>query len=160
MNKTYRFSPIDSEESFALATEYIVSELEKLSQELLQQSLPINTLKVFAHYPEEYEYLHKLISQMGPLSSLSSDTSLYVEVNNNIKGHDIKYLGVRVVDPYRLQVGCGDYEVKDIEKFKKQNVGTSQFVRNFRNNMVELWHPNFDVLGYVASSIGNQNPLI
>ncbi len=153
MNNLYRFSPIENEKVFKQVLEYLTSELEKLSQKLLKQSLPITTLKVFPHYPEEYAYLHKLISKKGPKASFSSDTSLYVQVNEKIKGHNIKYLGVRIVDPYRLQVGCGDYEIKNIEEFKKQNTNTSQFVRNFREDMVELWHPNFDILGYVVPVI-------
>jgi hypothetical protein len=152
MNNLYRFSPIESEDSFRKALNYLTIELERLSQELLNKSLPINTLKVFAHYPEEYDYLHKLVSEMGPKASMSSDTSLYVEFKEKINGHNIKYLGVRIVDPYRLQVGCGDYEEENFEDFKKRNVGTSQFVRNFRDNMIELWHPNYDVLGYVVFS--------
>lgn len=149
MNSLYRFSPIESEEDFKYALEYIASELEKLSQELLTQSLPINTLKVFAHYPEECDYLYKLVSKMGPKASISSGTSLYVEVNEQIHGHNIKYLGVRIVDPYRLHVGCGDYEVVDIEEFRKQHTNSSPFVRNFREDMIELWHPNYDILGYI-----------
>ncbi len=152
MNNLYRFSPIESEESFRKVLEYLTIELERLSQELLKKSLPINTLKVFAHHPEEYDYLHKLVSEMGPESSLSSDTSLYVEVNLKINGHDIKHLGVRIVDPYRLQVGCGDFEIGNIEKFKREHTDRSPFIRSFRENMVELWHPNHDVLGYAVSS--------
>jgi hypothetical protein len=70
-------------------------------------------------------------------------------MNEKIKEYDIKYLGVRIVDPYRLHVGCGDYEIENFEEFKKQNTGTSQFIRNFNNDIIELWHPDFDVLGYV-----------
>lgn len=152
MNNLYRFSPIESEDSFRKALNYLTIELERLSQELLNKSLPINTLKVFAHYPEEYDYLHKLVSEMGPKASISSGTSLYVEVNEQIHGHNIKYLGVRIVDPYRLQVGCGDFEIVDIEEFKREYTNRSPFIRPFRENMVELWHPDFDVLGYVVSS--------
>ncbi len=150
MDKIYRFSPINNDKSFREVLEYLTSELEKLSKELLNQSLPITTLKVFAHYPDEYDYLYKLISGMGKKASFSSDTSLYVEVNEKIKGYDIKYLGVRIVDPYRLHVGCGDYEIEDFQQFKVTNSNKSQFVRDFTDDMVELWHPNFDVLGYVV----------
>lgn len=150
MDKIYRFSPVKNEETITDVLIYLTSELEKLSQELFNKTLPITTLKIFAHYPEEYDYLHKLISNMGPKASFSSDTSLYVEVSKKIKGYSINYLGVRIVDPYRMQVGCGDYEIADFEEFKEENINKSPFVRNFRDDMVELWHPDFDVLGYIV----------
>lgn len=153
MNNLYHFSPIESEKDLSQVWNYLTSELEKLSRELLFQSLPITTLKVFAHYPEEYYYLYNLISEMGPKASFSSDTSLYVQADKKINGQNIKYLGVRIVDPYRLHVGCGDYELESFEQFKKRNTNTSQFVRSFRDDMVELWHPDFDVLGYVVPVI-------
>lgn len=153
MNKLYRFSPIENENDLDKVWEYLTSELEKLSQELLKQSLPINNLKVFAHYPEEYDYLHKLISKMGAKASFSSDTSFYVEVNKKIKGYEIKYVGVRVVDPYRMQVGCGDYEIADYQSFREEILNKSQFVRSFRDDIVELWHPDFDVLGYIVPTL-------
>lgn len=155
MNKLYRFSPIKDETTFKQVLEYLTSELEKLAKEILNKSLPITTLKVFPHYPDEYEYLYKLISKMGPKASFSSATSLYVSVNEKINNYNIEYLGVRIVDPYRLQVGCGDYEVDNFAEFKKQIINTSPFIREMKgkNDMLELWHPNFDILGYTVPSI-------
>jgi hypothetical protein len=150
MGRIYRFSPIGSENELNATLEYITVELEKLSAQLLGEKLPITNLKVFPHYPQEYEYLRNLISGIGPEPSFSSETSLYVETARKIAGYDIKYLGVRIVDPYRMQVGCGDYEIDNFEEFKKKWLGKTDFIRSFREDMVEIWHPDFDVLGYVV----------
>ncbi|HVZ12732.1 MAG TPA: hypothetical protein VG965_06915 [Patescibacteria group bacterium] len=68
MDRIYRFSPIESEENFKQVLEYLTIELDKLAQKLTGESLPITTLKVFPHYPEEYEYLIDLVSKLGPKS--------------------------------------------------------------------------------------------
>lgn len=155
MNNIYRFSPIKDTETFEKVLNYITVELDKLSQKLLGESLPINTLKIFPHYLDEYDYLHKLIEPMGPKAPFNSETSLYVEVKKEIEGFTIDYLGVRVVDPYRLHVGCGDYEIKNFEEFKTKYLHTSPYIREIegRDDMIEFWHPDFDVLGYVVPAL-------
>lgn len=149
----YRFSPITNQTQLFQAYEYIADQLEQLSQQLLSESLPITTLKVFAHYPDEYQHLHSLISQLGPAASFNSDTSYYVEVDQTIKDHHISYLGLRIVDPYRLHVGCGDFEVTDFQQAKQICLSDSPYIRQFADkNMLELWHPDFDILGYIIPS--------
>lgn len=151
MDKLYRFSPIKDEATLEKAWGYITEQLEILSQEVLHEKLSISILKVFPHYPEEYAYLHTLISKMGPETSYSSETSLYVEIDKEIRGHNITALGVRFVDPYRMQVGCGDYEVDDFTVFRQKHINTSPFIRDVKDStdMLEIWHPDYDVLGYV-----------
>jgi hypothetical protein len=90
---------------------------------------------------------------MGSKASFSSVSSLYVKVNRKIGESEINYLGVRIVDPYRLHVGCGDYEISNFEEFKEKHMESSPFIRSLREDMLELWHPDFDVLGYVVPAI-------
>ncbi|OGG03278.1 hypothetical protein A2W14_00360 [Candidatus Gottesmanbacteria bacterium RBG_16_37_8] len=149
MNKLYRFSPIENEADIRKVWSYLVLELNKLSNEIFRHSLPITTLKIFPHYPKEYEFLYKLLSKMGPKSTYSSKTSLYIEREEKINDYNIKYFGIRIVDPYRLQVGCGDYEIENFAAIKKLHLNKSSYVRSFRENMLEVWHPDYDVLGYV-----------
>lgn len=150
MDKIYRLSPIKNSRELDDVLGYVATNLEKLSEKLFNERLPITTLKIFAHYPKEYKYLHKLISNKGKEASFSSETSLYVETDQKVNKYNIKYLGIRVVDPYRMQVGCGDYEIDNFEEFKKKWLGKSDFIRSFREDMIEIWHPDFDVLGYVV----------
>ena len=150
MNHLYRFSPITDEETFHKALEYLTIQLEELSQKILSEKLPISILKIFPHYPEEYSYLYNLIHAMGPEASFSSKESLYVNVHMYMRGHTITNLGVRFVDPYRMQVGCGDYEVENFETYRQEHL-LAPFVRDTKDStdMLEIWHPDFDVLGYV-----------
>ncbi|MEK7572150.1 MAG: hypothetical protein AAB553_07820 [Patescibacteria group bacterium] len=84
-----------------------------------------------------------------------SDKNLYVQVADKINGQQIKLLGVRVVDPYRMQVGCGDYEVENFAAFRKKYLNTSPFIRDAKDahDMLELWHPDYDVLGYIIAPL-------
>ncbi|HWA52249.1 MAG TPA: hypothetical protein VG895_04295 [Patescibacteria group bacterium] len=153
MKTIYPFSPIKNEKDLNKALEYITSELEKLSLEIFQEKLPITTLKIFPHYFDEYDYLYDLISKKGPREPFSSETSLYIKVQEKILNYNINYLGVRIVDPYRLQVGCGDYEIDNFQEFKNKWKDKSPFIRNFKEDMIEIWHPDFDVLGYVIPKL-------
>jgi len=114
-------------------------ELEKLSLKLFNQALPINTLKIFAHYLDEYDYLHELVSNMGPKAAFSSKTSLYAQVNEKIQAYSIEYIGVRAVDPYRLHVGCGDFEIDNFAEFKETHVNKSPFIRVFSEDILEIF---------------------
>lgn len=145
----YRFSPIQNEETFWKAAEYTAEQMKQLSQKVLNEILPIYNLKLFPHYSDEYTYLHQLLTSMGPQAPAISKTSFYVTVDKIIAGEHITALGVRVVDPYRMQVGCGDYTTDKYEVYK-QKVGDSPFIRYLEHtNMLEIWHPDFDVLGYI-----------
>ncbi len=148
----YKFSPISSPEQLDTVLEYLTQELENLSQTLLGEKLPINTLKIFAHYQDEYEFLLDLVKRMGEKAPFSSDTSYYSRVDGKtINGYKIDYIGVRMVDPYRLHVGCGDYEVTNFKELKdKFLANNSPFIRAFSEDMIEIWHPDFDVLGYIV----------
>ncbi len=90
---------------------------------------------------------------MGPKASFSSDSSLYVQVNLEVNGHKIEYIGVRAADPYRMQVGCADFETKDFINFKEQYDQKTPFIRSVSEDMIELWHPDFDVLAYVVAPL-------
>ena len=154
MNKLYRFSPIQDEKALFSVYEYIAYKLEELSEKIFNTTLPITSLKIFSHYPKEYDYIRSIISKKGFEASFNSQTSYYVGVDKKIRNYNIKHLGVRVVDPYRLHVGCGDYECKDFHEFKERNIGKSEFVRLFndKGDTLEVWHPDYDILGYVIPS--------
>lgn len=150
MNKLYRFSPIISDEDLQKVWNYLTVELQKLSEKVLGEVLPVSILKVFPHYLDEYDYLYKTISEKGPKSSFASDKNLYVDVSEMIEGNKITAIGVRIVDPYRMQVGCGDYEVDNFSEYREKHI-KSPYVRDAKDSveMLEIWHPDFDVLGYV-----------
>lgn len=151
MDKIYRFSPIQDKISLKKTWEYISIQLHKLAKEVLHEDLPVTYLKVFAHYPEEYNYLYDYLSKLGEPASFNSDKNFYVHSHQEINNNHIKFFGVRIVDPYRMQVGCGDYEVDDFTAYREKHLGKSPFIRDVKDSteMLEIWHPDFDVLGYV-----------
>ena len=146
----YRFSPITTKEQFETALAYISEQLTKLAETVLQESLRPASLKIFAHYHDEYDRLRDLLPSYGVVSS-SSKTSLYVNSSLEIRGDRVEQIGIRVVDPYRAQVGCGDYAA-DYDEIAERYLGKTPYVRKVDHalTMLEIWHPDFDVLGYVV----------
>lgn len=154
----YRFSPIKTEASATAALEYVHDNLRELSSLVLKEHLSIKTLKIFAHYQEEYNFLYDWSHAIGKQDKESSATSLYVEPYSPlvIKDEPIEYIGIRVPDPYRSQVGCGDFEVEDFEYFKDKYLGKSPYIREIEHStytMLEIFHPDFDVLAYIVKVI-------
>ncbi|MCA9337335.1 hypothetical protein KC951_01350 [Candidatus Saccharibacteria bacterium] len=153
--KLYRFSPIKSADTCTEVLEHIQKGLRELSELVLEESLPINTLKIFAHYEDEYKFLKQWVDSIGEAKDEGSSTSYYVEPSEamTVNNDPIEYVGIRVPDPYRAQVGCGDYVVDSFDKFKTKYLGKSPFIREVAHpkyEMLELFHPDIDVLGYIV----------
>ncbi len=151
----YRFSPIKTDEDIQASLKYIQQELRRLSALVMDEVLPINTLKIFAHYDEEYDYLKKWIDRIGDVDDASSETSYYVAPKTTIKINEdpIEFVGIRKPDPYRSHVGCGDYVVPNFEELKDKYLGSSPYIRQVphaKYEMLELFHPDIDVLGYIV----------
>jgi len=153
MNKLYTFSPITSKEQFDAALKHIVEKAGALSQQLTGTRLPIATVKVFAHYPEEFQFIKSIIEEYGTLSTIGRSTSIYVDSSLTIGGNQIKNVGIRVPDPYRLQTGCVDFRVEKPKEFisslPKNEHGYIRPFPDMPDDFVELWHPGFDVAGYI-----------
>lgn len=153
--KLYRFSPIQSNEDCITALEYIEEKLRELSKLIIEEELPINTLKIFAHYEDEYKLLKNWVDSVGNSEDEGSSTSYYVRPHKAmaINSDPVEYVGIRVPDPYRSQVGCGDYVVSNFEDFKAKYLGKSPYIREVphqKYQMLELFHPDIDVLGYIV----------
>jgi hypothetical protein len=74
-----------------------------------------------------------------------------IKVGDNL----ITHLRIRKPDPYRMQVGCNDFDFDDYNNFKsrylksgKQNL---RLIERSDYEMIEFWNPDFDVLAYVLS---------
>lgn len=147
---------VDTEEAFEDALNYIAEKVGDLANRLLGERLPVPILKFFAHSDEEYQILETIVGHYGPKAKVSSGNSFYVEVNNGlvVANTPISLLGVRRPDMSRPQVGCGDYIVENFDEFTSklhsEQPQFTQFVENAHGSkMLELRHPDFDVLGYV-----------
>jgi len=153
--KLYRFSPLQDDSACNEALAYIDEKLRELSQLVFEEDLPVNTLKIFAHYDDEYTFLKQWIDTIGNNEEADSSTSYYVKPNEPmvVNNDSIEYVGIRVPDPYRAQVGCGDYVVSNFDEFKAKYLGKSPYIREVAHHkyqMLELFHPDIDVLGYIV----------
>lgn len=149
--KLYRFSPIKSEKELLVAIEYVFDAAGALSQEAIGRRLPVSYLTVFAHYNDEYDALVEVLSGLGKLAE--ANNGVKVELHDPIK--DVSSLRVRKPDPYRMQVGCCDFAVEDYDAFKQEFLPQSKSLRLITRpdyEMIEFFHPDFDVLGYVVSA--------
>jgi hypothetical protein len=153
--RLYRFSPIKTGTESTEVLEYIQEKLRELSRIVIEEELPINTLKIFAHYDNEYVFLKNWIDSKGQNEDGNSSTSYYVKPHTPmlVNGDPIEYVGIRIPDPYRAQVGCGDYVVDNFEELRAKYLGKSPYVREVphqRYQMLEFFHPDIDVLGYIV----------
>jgi len=152
----FRFIPIDSRDGFEEALNYVAEKVGDLSLAVCGERLPVPILKLFAHNDDEYEKLEGFVRQYGQKAEVSSKMSFYVDVGTGltVAQTPISLLGVRRPDPNSPQVGCGDYEVVDFPAFaarvQSEHPDNARAVQNAHGlGMVELRHPDFDVLGYI-----------
>lgn len=159
MSDFYKFSPIKDAGELLSAASYVIKEMGTLSRQLIGSELPVSSVKIFTHYPDEYQTLKELLGRLGELT-FETYTSMYVKLHNPIivNGQTVKLLGIRIPDPYRSQVGCGDFTIEEnYSEFEKKYITSddpTSFVRKAVGhtlNMIEFWHPDSDVLGYVLA---------
>ena len=155
MNSIYRFSPITTKKSLLEAIQYIASKSTELCKKITGKEYPISGLTVFSHYPEEFETLKKFLLELGERES--EHNGLYVKLRKpiNLPNNKLSLLRVRVPDPYRLHVGCNDFEVPSYDKFKnrylKQKPDNLRLITRLEYEMIEFFDPDFDILAYVVS---------
>jgi hypothetical protein len=151
----YKFSPILNKAELVKAIKYVAIHTSILCEKLIGKKLPIESLTIFSHYPKEYEQLVKIINKIG--KPYNENNGLRVALNKPIKigNNAIKYLRIRIPDPYRAQVGCNDFKVSDYESFKKdffaEKSSNMRIIKREKYEMIEFFHPDFDVLAYVVS---------
>lgn len=63
--RIYRFSPIRSKRGLLEAIAYVARQDTRLCKAMVGASLPIKSLTIFAHYPEEYRRLVRVALAMG-----------------------------------------------------------------------------------------------
>ncbi len=151
--KLYRFSPINNEKSLWEAIDYIAKESLRLSKKIINITFPISYITVFSHYEEEYLGLLKIWNNLW----ISSETNNWVKISLfkeiDLYNSIIKNIRIRKPDPYRTQVWCNDFKIADYYNFKNNYLGNKNLRLIIRDNyeMIEFFHPDFDVLSYVVS---------
>lgn len=153
--KLYRFSPIQTKNELLEAINYVAIKSTELSKKITGNEYPISTLTIFSHYPNEFENLKKIIFDLGELSSENNGPYVRLKTPIELPNNKLEILRVRQPDPYRLHVGCNDFEVPDYEEFKSKflesNPHNLRLIERPEYDMIEFFDPDFDVLSYVLS---------
>ncbi len=162
--KLYRFSPIKSKEELFKAIKHIHFSCYELCKQSLAEYLPnAGNLGVFCHYDDEYDFLTKLRQEMTEASDNANQKyyrlhePITIPAKGDVPETTYTYLYIRQPDPYRSQVGDVDFYLPQ-EKYNelKQSLLDGQKIpgaRIFPRNdldMLELYNPNIDCLGYVT----------
>jgi hypothetical protein len=134
--------------------DHVAEKMGELCRKVIAVELPLKSVTIFSHYEDEFKSLKEMLLEMG--EKIGEENGPYVRLNQGISaaGNEIDLIRVRQPDPYRMQVGCGDFMVADYKKFKKEFlVGHSKNLRVINRpavEMIEFFDPDFDVLGYVV----------
>lgn len=156
MGKLYWFSPIKSKDKLYEAVDYVAVKTTKLCEKIVKDKYPISTLTIFSHYPDEFEQLKKILFELGELDHENNGPFVKLYKPIQLSNNKLELLRVRQPDPYRMQVGCNDFEVPDYKEFKKQfldeNPDNLRLIVRPKYEMIEFFDPDYDVLAYVLSN--------
>lgn len=166
-NKIYRFSPIAKRAVLLEAIEYVAKQATKMLFRNQGYTLPIKYVTIFSHFNDEYEELKKLSAELGVQSGTNNGVKIVLENPIQVRAmklevngreeditHFIEAIRIRKPDPYRMQVGCCDFEYEgDYEWLADTETLSNSVARRIQRpdmDMVEFHDPNFDVLAYVV----------
>ncbi|NBU33113.1 hypothetical protein EB118_01600 [bacterium] len=164
--KLYRFSPIENKEQLLEAVKHIHFACYELCKQSFGDYLPnAGNMGVFCHYDDEFEQLVAIRKEMTEPSDNPEQKyfALYepivIPAKDGVPQAEYTHLYIRKPDPYRHHVGDVDFylepeqydELKQLLLSGKQIKGARVFPRNDLD-MVELYDPNIDVLGYVSTN--------
>ena len=151
----YRFSPNTSTEQLHEAVVYICNSANSLFSTITNEKVSITSVSVFAHYPNEFEFLKNTVVEMGTFVGDTNGPRVALTQPIVVGENTITHLRIRQSDPYHGQVGCVDFDVPSYAVFKENFLGTHP--NNLRllvrpeYELIECFDPNVDVLGYVLS---------
>ena len=162
----YRFSPINNKEQLIEAIEYIHFACYQLCKQSFNEYLPnAGNIGVFCHYDDEYK---RLLAIRKELTEPSEDPNrkyfklhkpIVIPAQDDIPETTYTHLYIRKPDPYRHHVGDIDFYLAPEQyiKLKKSLLGGKVIMgaRVFPRNdldMIELYDPDLDALGYVSTS--------
>jgi hypothetical protein len=164
--KLYRFSPIENKEQLLEAVQHIHFACYELCKQSFGEYLPnAGNMGVFCHYDDEYERLVAIRKEMTEpsdnpeLKYFALYEPIVIPAKDGVPQTEYTHLYIRKPDPYRHHVGDVDFylEQEQYDELKqsllrgKQIKGARVFPRNDLD-MVELYDPDVDVLGYVSTN--------
>lgn len=161
--KLYRYSPIKSPESMLDTLFHVHTSAHALCEQTFGTYFPVEgNIVIFTHYPEEFEFLTTLRNELCNPAVVERQKyyelkePIYFETTSGTPFATYTHLYIRRPDPYRLQVGDLDFRVSEYKYSSlktKAERGELPYARVFpekRLDMIELFHPDIDVLAYLT----------
>lgn len=160
----YTFSPITTHEKLLEAIKFIHFACHKLCKNSFGEYLPNSgNVGVFCQYEDEFAFLKGIQAKLCEASKDSNTkyfklhTPIIIPAKDDVPETSYEYLYIRRPDPYRHQVGDLDFyvEEKEYQALKsailagKKLPGARVFERPDLD-MIELYNPDVDALGYVS----------
>jgi len=164
--RLYRFSPIQTKAQLREAIKHIHFSCYKLCKQSFGKYLPnAGNLGVFCHYDDEYKLLIKTREELTePADNLNQKyyrlyKPIVIPAEGDVPETTYTYLYIRKPDPYRSHVGDVDFFLEP-EKYAelKQSLLDGKVIKGARiferpdPDMIELYDPNIDALGYVSTN--------
>ena len=151
----YRFSPTKNEKELCEAVVYIAEKTSDLAKKVIGKTLPISSLTIFAHYSDEFEKLSGIVKTIGDFVNENNGPRVALHEPIKVGESTIIHLRIRKPDPYRMQVGCDDFDISDYTAFKNEYLpkhsNNLRLIVRENYEMIEFFDPDFDVLAYVVS---------
>lgn len=165
--KLYRFSPIQTKEELMDAIKHVHLSCYTLCKQSFGTLLRnAGNMGIFCHYDDEYEYLTRIRKEITEGSSNVNQkyfllhSPIVMPEYEGIPETTYTHLYIRKPDPYRHHVGDVDFYLEQNEYSElKQTLLGGKKIKGARIlarpdlDMVELYDPDIDALGYVSTSI-------
>lgn len=164
--RLYRFSPIGSKDELMEAILFIHFACYRLCWDSFGKYLPdAGNMGIFYHYEEEFiklKQIRDMIVEPSDNPELKYFTLLEpitIPEKDGVPETTYTHLYIRRPDPYRSQVGDVDFYLPEDQylslKREMQNGKKVPGARIFDRpdlDMIELFNPDIDALGYVSTS--------
>lgn len=151
----YQFSPIPNKIALTQAVVYVAEHSSQMCERIIGKTLPIHTLTVFTHTDIEFEQLKSVLATMGTPYNENNGPRVTLHESITVGNNTITHLRIRHPDLERPQVGCNDFDVENYETFKSEYLAKHPeylvLIKRPEYEMIEIRHPDFDVLAYVVS---------
>lgn len=168
--KFYRFSPIQNKAELLKAIEHTHLACYKLCKQSFGKYLPnAGNMGIFCHYDDEYDRLIKIRKELTEPSDNPDQKyfKLYepivIPTQGDVPETVYTHLYIRRPDPYRHHVGDVDFYLKPEEYKKlKESMFNGKVIKGARVfdrkdlDMIELYDPDVDALGYVSTDTMTQ----
>lgn len=134
---------------------HIANQLLLLRKKYIVEAMFLNYLSIFSQSEEEFNELINLAKELGDQIGYSNGPVFQLKETIKTEAGDVEVFRIRKPDQSRPQLGCGDFEVTDWNKFKNEILNQEKpnikLIIREKYQMIEIQDKEFDVRLYVPS---------